>query len=125
MLDRLFPPHLAQSDYAAAYRSIMRALSLPSEQPALDDLLESFPLAPQEVLLSSLGGPIANHDFIAAATGCTMLVAYIGAAKPLGNIGGLQESIPALTVGRVLGARHVAPPLAMSRSTLCSRVAFI
>ena len=43
-----FIPQLAQADYAKAYRSIMRALSLSSEQPALDGLLEGFPLAPHK-----------------------------------------------------------------------------
>lgn len=107
-----FIPRLSQANYAEAYKSIMRALSLPSEQLALDALLERFPLAPQHVLLSSLEGHIANHDFVAAATGCTMPVAYIGAADPLGDIAALQRLIPTLMVGRVLGAGHFAPLLA-------------
>ena len=107
-----FMPRLTQADYADAYRSIMQTLSLSSDQPELDSLLAELPSAPQHVLLSSLEEHIAKHDFAAAALGCTAPAAYIGAAQPLGNTDKLQELIPALMVGRTLGAGHFAPLLA-------------
>ncbi|WP_161557695.1 alpha/beta fold hydrolase [Acidisarcina polymorpha] len=104
-------PGLMEAGFEATYRSIMRALSLPSDLPALDPVLESFPKATQHVLLSSLKGHMEDHNFAAAAAGCTVPVAYIGAAQPLADLVRLRELIPELMIGRTVGAGHFAPLL--------------
>ena len=104
-------PGLMEAGYEATYRSIMRALSLPSDLAALVPVLESFPKATQHVLQSSLKGHMEDHDFAAAAAGCTVPVAYIGAAQPLADLVRLKELIPDLMIGQCLGAGHFAPLL--------------
>jgi pimeloyl-ACP methyl ester carboxylesterase len=105
-------PGLVGAGYKAAYRSIMKALSPPSDHAALDHVLQRFPRATQNVLLSALKGHMEDHDFLAAAATCTMPAAYIGAAQPLANLGRLNELVPNLMIGRSLGAGHFAPLLA-------------
>jgi pimeloyl-ACP methyl ester carboxylesterase len=102
-------PGLVEAGYETTYRSIMKALSLPSDRAAVDVVLENFPKAPQHVLLSSLKGHMEDHDFVAAAAGCSVPVAYIGAVHPLADLSKLRELIPHVMVGRSLGAGHFAP----------------
>ena len=104
-------PGLMEAGYEETYRSIMRALSLPSDLAALAPVLDSFPKATQHVLLSSLKGHMEDHDFAAAAAGCTVPVAYIGATHPLADLVRLKELIPDLMIGQSLGAGHFAPLL--------------
>ena len=89
----------------------MRALSLPSDFASLDSVLKDFPKATQHVLLSSLKGHMEDPDFAAAAAGCTVSVAYIGAAQPLADLVRLKEFIPELMIGRSVGSGHFAPLL--------------
>ena len=104
-------PGLMEADYDATYRSIMRALSLPSDLAALTPILDNLPKATQYVLLSSLKGHMEDHDFAAAAAGCTVPVAYIGATHPLADLVRLKELIPDLMIGQCLGAGHFSPLL--------------
>ena len=52
-----------------------------------------------------------DHDFAAAAAGCTVPVAYIGATHPLADLVRLKELIPDLMIGQCLGAGHFSPLL--------------
>ncbi len=110
ILDPLIPG-LMEAEYEATYRSIMKALSLRSDCAALDAVLKNFPKATQHVLLSSLKGQMEDHEFAAAAAGCTVPVAYIGTTQPLADLLRLKELIPGLMIGKSLGAGHFAPLL--------------
>ncbi len=108
-------PGLVGAGYEASYRSIMKALSPPSDHAALDPVLQRFPRATQNVLLSALKGHMEDHDFLAAAAGCTVPVAYIGAAQPLADLCRLKELVPDLITGKSLEAGHFAPLLAAAQ----------
>ena len=132
MLDTVFQPPSAVNDILApilpgfaepawksTYRALMRALSLPSDDAALKPVLQTLPKATQHVLLSSLKGHLEDHDFVAAAAGCSAPVAYIGAAQLLASLSNLKELIPELMIGGVLGAGHFAP-LVVPEQVNCS-----
>jgi pimeloyl-ACP methyl ester carboxylesterase len=105
-------PALATPDYRNAYRTIMTALSLSSDLPALVSALAELPMAPQHVLLSALKAHVEDHDIAGAASRCKLPVAYIGAASPLADVHVLKMLIPELMTGQTLGVGHFAPLLA-------------
>jgi pimeloyl-ACP methyl ester carboxylesterase len=102
-------PGLAGPGYANAYGQIMAALSLPSDLESLRDTLAALPMAPQHVLLSALKAHLEDHDFVAAASGCRVPVAYVGATRPLADLGALKSLLPGLLTGQTLGSGHFAP----------------
>jgi len=102
-------PALHSGDYESSYRSIMSALSLPSDQDEVSSVLRALPRAPQHVLLSALQQHLEAHDFARAAASCSVPVAYIGAARPLADLAKLKQLIPHLRTGQTLGAGHFAP----------------
>jgi pimeloyl-ACP methyl ester carboxylesterase len=102
-------PGLASPAYAEAYRQIMSTLSLPHDLASLGDTLATLPRAPQHVLLSALKAHLEDHDFAAAASGCSVPVGYVGAYRPLADVAALKNLIPGLLSGQTLGSGHFAP----------------
>ena len=102
-------PNLQSEHYETAYRLIMEALSLATDLTEVRPLLRSLPKAPQHVSLSSLQQHLEVHDLAKAAASCSVPVAYIGATRPVANVGSLKLLIPHIALGQTLGSRHFAP----------------
>ncbi len=108
-LDALHPlvEALQGPDYLAALRKAFESLCLVTDRRTKE--LMAAVRAPQHVLVSALPNQLERFDSISAATGCTVPVAYIGAATPLADLDSFARYTPQLVVGRTLGSGHFSP----------------
>lgn len=118
-LDALHPlvEALQGPDYLESLRAALESLCLVTDRQTKQ--LIAAVQAPQHVLVSALPNHLEKYDSVSAAAGCTVPVAYIGAATPLANLDSFARYTPQLVVGRTLGSGHFSPIEFLSRSIRC------
>ena len=71
--------------------------------------MAALPKAPPHVLISAFMNHVMDYDVTAAATGCQVPVAYIGAATPLADTTQFRSLTPHLLTAQTLGSGHFSP----------------
>jgi pimeloyl-ACP methyl ester carboxylesterase len=108
-LDSLQPlaEALQGPDYLTALRQALSSLCLLTDRKTKEMI--AAVRAPQHVLASAMPNHVMKYDSAAAAAGCRVPVAYIGAATPLADLSSFQNLTPQLVVTRTLGSGHFSP----------------
>jgi pimeloyl-ACP methyl ester carboxylesterase len=97
---------LRTDDYQAILRRAAAKLFISTDDPARKEwILTSMAKTSWHVLVSAFQHMIA-HDAAWAVKACSMPLAYIGAACPLGDVEKLKAECPNIMTAQTLGAGH-------------------
>jgi pimeloyl-ACP methyl ester carboxylesterase len=98
---------LYTDDYRAILRQVAGALFIASDDPARKEwILSAMESTPQHVLASAFANHVTEYDASDAAVRCRVPAAYIGAARPLGDVAKLKIKCHEVLISQTLGAGH-------------------
>jgi pimeloyl-ACP methyl ester carboxylesterase len=111
-VDTLRP--LAEALTGPCYPQALDRAAAPLFQPTDDAarktrLLARMSLTPQPVAASAFANHLIAYDASAAAAGCTVPIAYIGAAETMADLTRFRALCPQLITGQTVGSGHFSP----------------
>jgi pimeloyl-ACP methyl ester carboxylesterase len=107
---RTYAEALSGPCYPQALARAAAPLFLPTDDAARKTrLLARMSLTPQHVAASAFADHLIAYDAHAAAAGCTVPIAYIGAAASMADLARFRALCPQLITGQTVGSGHFSP----------------
>ena len=101
---------LQSAEYVSVFRHAASSLFLEiDDADRKKQILAVLPKAPQHVLVPAFRQHVTEYDATAAASGCRVPVAYIGAQVSMVDLARFRSACPQLMTAQTLGAGHFSP----------------